>query len=491
MHDSPSAVALRILGTREDISGLTAINTSILKNGAAVYITSAQALFLLDKESTETPDGTAVIAPVSGRGRWERQGLGLDIIRQHEWSIDFENGDDHAPGTPQQPLKTGAEFTRRTYGKGLGPDPITVSIVGSCPNPSADYIVLNSPVLSNDSFLTIRASDTIQLASFTVTVVNNQVPSVSQTTIQSSTDLSGFVGKRIRKIDGPSSAPVGTICYVEYVAVDGTATLSSPCFVDTNGADRWWATQTIQQLAVEDQFVVEEMHQLCSLAPRLFGLSNLGNLAGGVVDLAIGNSSLFEDMTVQGFQMYGCQVNLGSVLWDGPYQGVTNVTACRFSNVYNAMNVEGIPNLISNSFATAIGTQSPVSSPRWYMGNSIRGFFYQVGRAGMVEINNSGPNSGLCVHEWPVTSNIGAALHVQEGCTVNLDGILWGTSTQPNTYGIRVDATGRCVYNQIRKPVIAGALAPTKDVEVGGVALAYANVPNYNATNGAALVRKN
>lgn len=494
MSDLISAVGLRILGSRDDIAGLRAINTSILKTGAAIYIASARTLFILDRDSTEVPDGTAVVAPVNSPGRWLRQQVGVSFLTQTEWAIDFENGDDSAAGTLAAPLKTGAEWTRRTYGAGLV-QPVTVDILSSCPDPSADSFMVNSPIVTLDGYLTVRGATPEPLASGSFSVVTNHVANTSQTTVEATIDLSAHVGRRLRKTGGPSSAPVGTIAYIEAESA-GVATLSSPAYEDTTVPGNWGVT-IIQQLEAGDTFVIEEPLQMCSSYARTFGVKDFLSApygrGGGFVNLSMGASERFEDIELANFQLYGCRLHVGSIACLGAYVGSTAVTACRFTNLYSALSLEGIPSLSCNSFATYVTTQSPGSAPLWHVGNSIRGFIYQVQRSGRAEINNSGTESGLCIHEWPVTSGIGAALHVNEGCMVNLDGVLWGSSTQPNTFGIRVDACASCVYLNSRKPTISGTLGPTKDVEIGGTSLPYSDVPTLSAniTNFAALVRKN
>ena len=413
------------------------------------------------------------------------------VITQTEWAIDFINGDDSADGTPDHPLRTGAEFTRRTWGRGLA-EPVTLDLRNDCPNPSEDYLFVNAPSLNAAAFLTIRGTTT-EIATATLNNVVNQVPSVSQTTVEADIDLSGFVGRRIRKVSGPSAAPVGTIAWIEASAA-GVSTLSAPIFVDTS-VPGFWSTVSIEQLANGDVFVVEDLSQIPSFWCRTFGAANfgVGLGGGGLVDVSIGNPALFEDANIERFQVYGCHFRTAGLAMAGVYTGSTRLIGSRFTNLFNSFSLEGSSFLIGNSFAAALNISGGASWPTFFVGNSLRGFPCIVIRSGRLEINNSGTNSGLSIHEWPVTSGIGAALQVQEGCFANLDGKLWGTSTIANTYGIRVDAYAGTTYHAARKPTIAGALAPGKDVEVGGVSLAYAAVPGSSAiaTNFAALVAKN
>lgn len=490
MHGGPSSVALRILESRDDIAGLRAINTSILKTGAAIYIASAQTLFILDRDSNEAPVGTAVVAPVNGPGRWLGQqiGFGLDVLTQTAWAIDFIAGDDSAEGTPSAPLKTGAEWTRRTYGRGLNQF-TTLQLLNDCPDPTSDYLVINSPVLSTAGFLRIVGGG-VTLASGTLTAVANQVTNTSQTTVETSVDLSNFVGQRLRIVLS-STAPVGTVCYIE-AAQNGTYTLSTPNFTDTSVPGSW-NTSTVRTLSVGDSFVVERLFQAPAISVNAFGMGNSIQTpyarSVGVADLAIGASSGFDDISLGTngrVVAWGCQMQMGTLACalNGP---LTSINASRFSNTYSVVGIEGSPAFNACSFSGSVNSLYPTTWLAFLTGNSIRGGRIQLDHSGRAQIN------GLTIQEWPVLSGIGAALFVQEGCFVNLGGRLWGTSSIANTYGIRVDAYGGVVYAAGGKPTISGTLSPGKDVEVGGVALPYADVPGLsaNAANFAAIVAKN
>lgn len=69
-----SSVPNRILGavgTRLGLSdSLENINTTTLDDGAFCYVTSAHLHFELHRDSTASPDGVTIIAPIAGPGRW-------------------------------------------------------------------------------------------------------------------------------------------------------------------------------------------------------------------------------------------------------------------------------------------------------------------------------------------------------------------------------------------------------------------------------------
>lgn len=57
-----------------DDSSLGSYNTTLLADGAFAYVIEVKGIWFLDKLSTSTPDGTNVIQPAVGPGRWVRVG---------------------------------------------------------------------------------------------------------------------------------------------------------------------------------------------------------------------------------------------------------------------------------------------------------------------------------------------------------------------------------------------------------------------------------
>lgn len=416
---------------------------------------------------------------------------GVDALTQTEWAIDFLDGSDlpSSTGSPASPLKTGAEFTRRTWGRGIT-NFTTLTLLNDCPDPNTDYLFWRSPALLAGAFFRIVGTPTT-LAAGTLTAVTMGTPNVSQTTIQASVDLSGLVGKRCR-ITAATAATVGTVFYVE-LANAGTYTISAPVFVDTSVASTWQSS-TVQTLTIGDAFVVEELTQAPSMHIDPWGLANtLGAPNGrlvGLTGLRTGQPNRLDDL-VLGTQAMVCSFgnvfNNGQIIWGYASEGLAGSTGCRFQNDFNAQALAGVPSFFSCSFNGNLSIHSPDTWINFNSNNSIRNGKVQLDHEGRIQVN------GLCIHQWGVLSGIGAALHIQEGCFANIGAVLWGTSTAANTYGIRVDAYGGGVYASGAKPTISGALAPGKDVEVGGVSLAYADVPGLsaNAANFAALVAKN
>lgn len=415
-------------------------------------------------------------------------------IQQSAWAIAPLSGDDDADGTPAAPLRTGAEYTRRTLGRGLF-EPTTLSILEPFPDPLNDYIYVSAAQLAPTAFFRMEATPAV-LASGSFTGVTNGTANVSQTTVQSATDLSGFVGKRLRIISS-TTAPAGTIAWIAAHAA-GVSTLSDPCFIDTS-LNGLWNSFAVEQLSIGDTFVIEEPVQCCQFYPRLYGTPDFvvgSSEFGGATGLQFGAS--FGSISLGGgFQLYGCVINAGWIEAGDQELGspTGRLLASRLANTFSSGNLEGTPYLEHCSLDGRWQTTLPTSQPTFLWSNSQRNGRYVLQGGGKLISNNSTVSGagGLSIHQWSLSSSVGAALHVQEGCFANLDGVLWGTSTNANTYGIRVDAYAGCVYHTARKPTISGALAPGKDVEVGGTSLAYADVPGLsaNANNFAAIVVKN
>lgn len=486
MVDFLSSTALRILGTRDDIAALAAIDTTILKTGAGVYVSSVSGLYLLDKSSTAAADGTAVVAPVNGRGRWFLQDLGFNVLTQQVWGIAPLTGDDSGPGTLAQPLKTGAEFTRRVFGKGL-PFLVEVTLLEEWPDPMVDYIGIDNHALNDDAGMVIRGvNPAVPAATGAFTVVNNAVADTSLTTVQTDIDLSGFVDYRLRILSS-ASAPVGTTMWIEAEAA-GVATLSAPTFVDTsNPAASFWSP-SFPTLTVGDTFVVEKP----ITGPQLWGgIDGMGSFVSGSLfntlfridnlllgsQLVVGTPGIdgyivksklegtYKEFTAPtGFILLGCRINGGII------EGKPFMSGCSIAN-------------LPGGVATAFTTDKPSSLVFFNTRNSARGIRYHL-TSGFMRIGNGGGNAngGLSVHQW---SGTGGGVRIGELSRGDFNGIVWGASTNANTYGLQVDALGGIAYDPTTKPTITGA---TADTRIGTTNTAYGAIPVFNTTFGAGIV---
>lgn len=79
-----ASVALRVLTGRPTLSSvpgdsLEGINTTTLPDGALCWVTEVRSLYILSKASTETADGSDIVQPAAGGGRWRRYTSGIDV----------------------------------------------------------------------------------------------------------------------------------------------------------------------------------------------------------------------------------------------------------------------------------------------------------------------------------------------------------------------------------------------------------------------------
>lgn len=76
---SHSPADLRLIGPCQTLDGepsssLSAVNTTILSDGAICYVIEDKGIWFLDKLSTLTPNGYNVLMSSVGPGRWVRVG---------------------------------------------------------------------------------------------------------------------------------------------------------------------------------------------------------------------------------------------------------------------------------------------------------------------------------------------------------------------------------------------------------------------------------
>jgi hypothetical protein len=76
MTDRLASVDTRLLGPRASVLGfddgdsLQNIITNELPNGSLCYVIQNQSLYVLHKDSTDAPNGTKIVQPLAGPGRW-------------------------------------------------------------------------------------------------------------------------------------------------------------------------------------------------------------------------------------------------------------------------------------------------------------------------------------------------------------------------------------------------------------------------------------
>lgn len=399
-------------------------------------------------------------------------------LTQQEWGIAPLSGSDNAKGTPDDPLLTGAEFVRRTYGKSLLPGITTVEILEPFPSPEDDFILINSVQTNGNTFLHIRGAEPIPYATGIITARTNAVQNTSLTTIQASIDLAPWVGARIRILSS-ATAPAGTIATILSVT-GGTATLSQPYFQDTN-IPGYWANLTLRNLSIGDTFVIERPITCCPLSVTVTGISNnifFGTCGISNLNLSANTGEEIITAPFLGAQLYGCYLPTQVKLFG-------SLIACTKEGT---LQLKGDILLYANTILGSLLCGSGVSMYFSTRNTIWGGRFTIFGGEGRLSINNEpGANSGLSIHQWPA----GAAIFMESGAgqSLNIDAALWGSSTIGNTFALDINSGAQVYYTASRKPTITGSLSPA-DVKVGGVTLDWASVPNVNSANLAGIIAK-
>lgn len=485
-----SSTALRFLGTRDTINGdasgsLVGVNTTILKTGSLVYVDSVKAYYTLQKDDTSTADGSSIIAPGNGPGRWFRQDGETEAwATQPEWFVDPVDGSDDSSGaTSGQPIQTMAELTRR-IGTAFLRQLTQIHLLGDVPREDAFVFI---GVVTDRLRLLGEASTT--LASGTFTSVSNLVPGTTRPSVTvAGFDWTPYVGKRVQ-ITASATAAVGTIFFVE-ATVSGDVTsayISTPYFQDIIASPI--PLNTTETLSSGDSFIIEELTKIGSFFVDPSGHVESAPGTSFIQSIDLLNLSTAFDLTdfaawalcpnqnITSFVCYGCswtfsRVNCGfgtfvatgfdaTVFITSPWSFVTNAVA--FLNGVNLGGSGGIAN---------IGNGTSVSN------NSM----VVVAPSGVRIQNSSG--RGLRINDWGAISSF--AFECFTGAFVALDGLLWGSSTVGGTAGIHVASGCVVSYVSARKPTVSGAAA--FDVEIAGTTLVYAAIPTFDTTSGAGLV---
>lgn len=488
-----SNVWLRFLGSRENIQALEAVSTWMLVSGALVYVISERSYYSFNKESTQTADGGQVVAPSHGPGRWLRFGTTNPWETQPDWYIDANNGFDGNDGlTAATALRSREELTRRIGNATLRQ--VTRIHLLSGPAEPEDAFSFRG-VLAADSILWIIGEgptvlyDTTSAGTPVTGVVPRAIGTTSTVTVAGlDWAASGLVGKRCRITSSSSGTPVGTIFWVEAASGDTAeiSTASNP------------ANASVTQIAIGDEFVVEE---LTELGPCVVDWIPDGTARNNSVCLILESVKTVLGATLQLVSSYGVLRSIAAGEWidsqlracdlqSNPLKLVaTQVTSCRISS-HNHMFLEtqaGETQWRACSFDAGTSIRCRAGSHTFSNHCSVTRAWLSIGfesRAATASITIS---EGMSIRN---VASAGGALRVSTGGNATLNGVLWGTSTVANTTGIAVASGAHCEYAAGSQPTISGALAT--QIRVGGVDGTYAGLPASGqdpATNNAWLVQ--
>ena len=493
MTDRLSSTPLRILGTRDGFLELAAVNTTILKNGACVYVTSVRDFFVLLRDSTATADGSEIVAPVNGPGRWFRWNIGTSFWEQQaEWYVDEQNvtgaaSDSNIGDSATAPLASYAELTRRIREANIQQD-TTVHLLSDC---NDDSVFQFFGRIAAPAVLTVIGEATTELlANTTLTTVQNIVVGTTRPSIQAGAldwttagpGGTSLVGKRCRVVASGGSQ-LDALFWIEAVdSGDPTIAYISRPYESVTPP----AFGVNRSLSNGDVIVVEELTNA--------GLLDLQFQGNGVVPFTNGTTSvLLQDLRgpgtnntiavfgalsfAQGVTAYGCDLSwlrvvcsfgnimacqVGSVVGSSNYwvlQNDTFFSACSGSSKFDTLNVVGP------------GTLSLFNSCSF---NKTLNLSNELGFARLLT-----DSSGVSFWEWSPND---AALEVRNACFASIGGALWGVATGLNTLGINVHTGGHLQYPSGTVPTVTGSAAD--DFEVGGVGDVYANLPGAGQNPG-------
>lgn len=482
MTDRLSSTALRILGTRDALSELSAINTTILKNGSCVYVTSLRDFFFLLKDSTATANGTEVVAPLSGPGRWFRWNIGVSVWEQQsDWYVDEQNvsgaaSDSNIGDVSTAPLASYAELTRRIREANIQQD-TTVHLLSDV-NASSVFQFMGR--IAAPSVLTIIGEAPTQLlGNTTLTAVQNLVVGTDRPSIQAGgldwttagPGGTSLVGKRARVVSSVG-AQEGALFWIEAVdAGDPTIAYITRAYEAANPP----AFGVVRSLAVNDVIVVEELTKA--------GLLDIQFQGNGIVSNANATTSvLLQDLRgpgnntsiavlgsltfAEGVTAYGCSLD-----WARTLISFGNLMACQVGAVAAATNflvATGGSTFLSACSGSAAGANLTIAGP-----GSFQLFDNCSFNSRLIVADNFAKFrvfGSVSFWEWQANQ---AAIQVQQSSFVDVSGEAWGTSANAGTLGIEVLSGAHFQYGI--EPTVTGAAV--NDFEVGGVGNVYAMLP--------------
>lgn len=462
MTDRLSSSPLRVLGTQDDVAGLAAINTTILKNGSVVFVTALQDYFFLLKDSTAVADGISIVAPLpNSPGRWFRMfaGGGENWATQAAWFVDPIDGDDTNNGeTAATAIATMAELQRRIGSAYINQD-TTITLLNDIPD--ADFFGFRGS-LGPAAFLRLVGGNPTVLGTGVLTGVTPEVPAAGtrgSITI-AGFDFSPFIGERVRVTAGVNA---GIVAWIEGVTGgNATAYVSAP--IDP-------PNYTNADFTIGDTIVIEQLTKVGRLAFVCPQADNDNNNSGGTVQL----TDLWMDQQSANhvFRANVQMVWFGSKIFNdaihnyvlGYSVGSYVSTTWFFSDFFEVYSSSLNLGTLLGGTTITITTSSSCPAQVLFCNNA----------------NQIYVGAPLAIWDWPVGPGVGAAVLVAENSFLACVDRLWGSSAVAGTFGVEVRGDSEAVYAVL--PTVVGALSPGQDVVVGGTPLAYAGLPFINPLN--------
>ena len=450
--------------TVPNIAALSAINELILDDGTMAAMLSVRDLWQLDKTSVLPIDGINVVPTLSGAGRWLRLGLSSELWQwQSTWYIDNAVGNDENDGSiPGSPIRTWNEFRRRV-GKEVKAGTVNVFIIGTL---NEDVLVdMYAPGLYLYGERTVIYAGMVTSAQ----AYNPAGPTDGQITdagLPVGWGPSGLVDHLCVLKTGPNAGACGwigvdlgakTARYAPFFDI-GTFTWCEPGLGDT--------FDIVQHSVLNGDFAVTAPGTLVFVQDiELPGSGPLGN--GIWVDA--GNCfAIWCNITGYSCQcagsgqldLAGCRVSSpGGV---GATAGGAFVEACLIAGTYSYAAYGGILDVYQPSLAQGPGNCS-----------------FRSASASTIRVP---PGSWIAMYD----TASGGALDCASGGTVELYGPFWGQFNILN-FGVQCDSGGTVMYVLPAGGItVQGAMVT--DINVGGLLMPYAGLPQHNLNNGAKVV---
>lgn len=459
MSDRLSSSPLRLLGTRADITELAAINTTILKNGAIVFVTGVEDYFYLSKDSVAAADGSTIIASATGSpGRWFRMfaGGGQSFATQANWYIDPVDGDDGNNGeTAATALATMGELQRRLNGAYINQATV-VHILNDVPSADAFVPVLR---IGPAGGLRFNGENPTTLATRTLSgVVQEASASNTRGSITSAGfDWTPYIAQNGQRVRITAGGNVGAVSFLQKIG--GATDTAFVCRPQVPGS---YSSTTFTN---GDTVVVEQMTEL--------GKISLGGVS--VVDLSFTTGGPIEF-----FDLY---INNGAAQDDAiQLNATTAFNGCQVQATYIKCNGESFFETISRMSVGYYHDGLLGAYGGWFEGQAGGSYFFGMTSVGNHErvsytgyaIFNACPyvffSSDVNFWDWAA----GAAMYIQTSMVHNSGSTrIWGTSAVANTYAVKVEE-GEYLYRTAAPPTLVGALTATKDIQVGPTSGTYA-----------------
>lgn len=187
---STGATGPSTISIASNVSSLAALSGS-WSTGNHAYVQSVRATFVYDDSSTATADSITVLTATGGSGRWLRVITpSLYWTAQTTWYINAGSGNDENDGSSGSPIKTFAEFQRRTGFFTKVDTTVTINIADAT---FSEDIIVDTAFGTNGKIIIQGTTTTVSSSTFTGVTAR----SGNQPLEVTGAGLDGYVGKMI------------------------------------------------------------------------------------------------------------------------------------------------------------------------------------------------------------------------------------------------------------------------------------------------------